>query len=199
MLYTRKWISNVIYKISGVSYNNGEKGLVWGVSLVSPLPAGVSLILARQSHLGGSQIGQHWRGGSPRMCWAALSLCETTLPQSGTCEICWAWYWIDSLSGNEISHPYMLGFFLIIFCEKAWICIQNILPHWKCSSRLHHFLWQKSSCLSHSQCYGCWWPGDEGSQDISSHGVDLVPGCRLFQAQHQKGSGLLHQGSLWLL
>ena len=25
-----------------------------------------------------------------------------------------------------------------------------------------------------SQCYGCWWPGDARSQDISSYGIDLV-------------------------
>ena len=32
----------------------------------------------------------------------------------------------------------------------------------------------KNLFVLHSQYLGCWWPGDTGSQGISSHGMDLI-------------------------
>ena len=64
----------------------------------------------------------------------------------------------------------LFNIFPVLQCyqEKKYVCILIISRHkWRGSLYL-------SSFILRSQCYGCWWPGNARSQDISSHGTDPV-------------------------
>ena len=70
--------------------------------------------------------------------------------------------------------------------HMCWICLEkhehlfafhtfHIIPlHWNGIGIKFFLLEFKGLPMSHCQRHGCWWPGDEGSQGISSHGVDPV-------------------------
>ena len=86
----------------------------------------------------------------------------------------------SSISTSQGSNQYWLAlcgeFFwgnINTVCVSIYIlyCSSTLTPH-----MLLRFIIQenKNLLISHSQYHGCWWPGDNRSQGINSHGIDLV-------------------------
>ena len=87
--------------------------------------------------------------------------------------------------------PFCLGLsvlvfiFWIVLMKYICICCHFSVSSW-CRCLKFFFMKDKDPFIQLNWYYGCWWPGNAGSQGICSHGI-WPSSPELFQPQHQKG------------
>ena len=74
-----------------------------------------------------------------------------------------------SMSPYGITKPQWVNLDMLNFSEEIFFP-----PHQHGSGSWNTSSWKTRTGQTYSQYHGCWCPGDARSQDISSHGIDLV-------------------------
>ena len=80
--------------------------------------------------------------------------------------------WPSSMLPCGVIRPQWVDKFVLSIISQQWLC----------SYLMFFIIKDKNSLILHSQCQGCWWPGDTSSQGICSYGNDLIPHNILFSA-----------------
>ena len=72
--------------------------------------------------------------------------------------------WPSSMLPCGVIRPQWVDIFVLSIISQQWLC----------SYLIFFIIKDKNSLILHSQCQGCWWPGDTSNQGICSYGNDLI-------------------------